>query len=411
MISRSVSAGTLRPDEIDVKRGPVVLAGVDAGSGLDAHRARNGEPARPDLKALLADLELIELRGRGGAGFPFARKLAAAAGSGGRPTVVVNLSEGEPASAKDAALALTVPHLVLDGAATAARALGTRRVHLVVPGSDRQVRDAVDAAVSERAGGRIRYAVHRADDAFVAGQARAVIELMAGRPNRPVTSWQPEAVRGHRGRPTLLSNGETFAHVGLLALHGLDCYLAHGTADEPGTTLLTVNDGHGRRVVEVPFGTSWEAVLAPDDIDGPVLLGGYHGTWAAPGQLRDLTVSRMALAEAGLSLGAGVVLVPDGCPLALAGAITSYLAAESAGRCGPCRLGLPALARALGRVVSGTGGLAETERLCGLVEGRGACAHPDGTARMVRSALVRFPDEVERHARGGCSYRRPGIGA
>lgn len=405
-----MTAEAVRPSGVVVERGPGVLAAIDAGPSLAAHRSWHGEPRRLDLTGLLADLERVQLRGRGGAGFPFARKLATAARSSGRPFVVVNLSEGEPASAKDAALALTAPHLILDGAVTAARLLGTRSVHVVVAGTDQQVRRSLTGAVAERAGDRIRYVVHQADDVFVGGQARAVIELMAGRPNRPVTSWQPEAVRGHRGRPTLLSNGETFAQLALIVLHGVDDYLARGTADEPGSTLLTVLDGLGRRVVEVDFGTPWEAVLAPDDLDRPVLLGGYHGTWAAPGGLRGRTVSRTGLADEGLTLGAGVVLVPDGCPLAFAGAITSYLASQTAGRCGPCRNGLPALAQSLERVTTGFGGLAETERLCSLVEGRGACAHPDGTARMVRSALTRFADEVERHGRGGCAYRRDGLG-
>jgi len=405
-----MTAEAVRPSGVVVERGPAVLAAIDAGPSLAAHRSWYGELRRLDLDGLLADLERVQLRGRGGAGFPFARKLAAAARTSGRPFVVVNLSEGEPASAKDAALALTSPHLVLDGAVAAARVLRTRAVHVVVAGTDQRVRRSITAAVAERAGDRIRYVVHQADDAFVGGQARAVIELMAGRPNRPVTSWQPEAVRGHRGRPTLLSNGETFAQLALIVLRGVDTYLARGTADEPGSTLLTVLDNLGRRVVEVDFGTPWEAVLAPEGLDRPVLLGGYHGTWAAPGQLRDLTVSRTGLAEAGLALGAGVVLVPEGCPLAFAGAITSYLASQTAGRCGPCRNGLPALAHTLERVTAGFGGLTETARLCALVEGRGACAHPDGTARMVRSVLSRFADEVERHGRGGCSYQRDGLG-
>jgi NADH:ubiquinone oxidoreductase subunit F (NADH-binding) len=272
------------------------------------------------------------------------------------------------------------------------------------------VRASIETAVRERASDRVRFVVHRADEAFVAGQATAVIELMAGRPNKPVTSWQPSAVRGHRGRPTLLSNGETYAQLALLVLHGVDAYLAHGTPEEPGTALLTIHDDLGRRVVEAEFGTKWEAVLAQDGVDRPVLLGGYHGTWADAGGLRDLTVSRAGLAAVDLTLGAGVVLVPDGCPLTFATRITSYLAGESAGRCGPCRNGLPSLAGALERVTSGIAGPAETERLCALVERRGACAHPDGTARMVRSVLTRFPGEVDRHARGGCSYHREPIG-
>lgn len=400
----------LGPIGVDVERGPAILSAIEAGPSLSAHRSRHGEPRHLELTPLLADLGRVGLRGRGGAGFPFGRKLEATAEASGRPYVVVNLSEGEPASCKDAALAITAPHLVLDGAVTAARALGSREVHLVVPGADLQVRASIETAVRERAADRVRFVVHRADEAFVAGQATAVIELMAGRPNKPVTSWQPAAVRGHRGRPTLLSNGETYAQLALLVLHGVDAYLAHGTPEEPGTALLTIHDDLGRRVVEAGFGTKWEAVLAQDGVDRPVLLGGYHGTWAAAGELRDLTVSRAGLAAVDLTLGAGVVLVPDGCPLSFATTITSYLAGESAGRCGPCRNGLPALAGALERVTSGVAGPAETERLCALVERRGACAHPDGTARMVRSVLTRFPGEVERHARGGCSYQREPIG-
>ncbi|KAA1426082.1 NADH-ubiquinone oxidoreductase-F iron-sulfur binding region domain-containing protein [Nocardioides antri] len=405
-----MSTDTLRTAEVTVVRGPRLLSAIGGGPSLAAHRALHGSPGRTRLATLLADLERIDLRGRGGAGFPFARKLASTAQARGRATVVVNVSEGEPPSSKDAALATTAPHLILDGAMIAAEALKTRRIHLVVPDNERAVRDAMATAVAERAGERVSWAVHRADDVFVAGQASAVVELMSGRPNRPVTTWQPAAVRGYQGRPTLLSNAETYAQLALLTLHGPDAYVAHGTAAEPGTTLLTVHDGGGRRVVEVELASPWYDVLALEDLGRPVLLGGYHGTWAAAGELRALTVSRVGLAAAGLTLGAGVVLVPDCCPLTFASAVASYLAGESAGRCGPCFNGLPALAAALERVVAGRGGIAEAERLCALVERRGACAHPDGTARMVRSALERFPDEVDRHARGGCSYPRDGRG-
>ena len=264
-----MTARVLGPIGIDVERGPALLAAIDAGPSLAAHRSRHGEPCFPELTPLLADLERVGLRGRGGAGFPFGRKLEATAEASGRPFVVVNLSEGEPASAKDAALALTAPHLVLDGAVIAARVLRSRAVHLVVPGADLQVRASVETAVRERADDRIRFVVHRADEAFVAGQSTAVLELMAGRSNLPVTSWEPAAVRGHRGSPTLLSNGETYAQLALLVLRGVDAYLAHGTPDEPGTTLLTVHDDLGRRVIEAAFGTKWEAVVAPDGVDRP----------------------------------------------------------------------------------------------------------------------------------------------
>ncbi|MBE3075964.1 MAG: oxidoreductase, partial [Actinobacteria bacterium] len=114
-----------------VLQGPALLAGIGQGPGLVAHRRRLGPAPRPSADALVEMARDVDLRGRGGAGFPFAIKLAAAARR--RAVVVVNASEGEPASHKDAALMTCAPHVVLDGAAAVAHALGTREVHIVVP--------------------------------------------------------------------------------------------------------------------------------------------------------------------------------------------------------------------------------------------------------------------------------------
>ena len=161
---------------------------------------------------------------------------------------------------------MRAPHVVLDGAAAVAHALGTREVHVVVPTELPSLRLVVENALRERhaagewrkAGERLHVRLHDAQTAFVAGQAQAVLQLLAGRENLPVTAWQPEAVSGHRGRPTLLSNAETFAQLGHLARVGSAGYAAHGTADEPGTTLLTLRgDGWDPEVREVAFGTPW----------------------------------------------------------------------------------------------------------------------------------------------------------
>lgn len=420
--------GSTPSHEIRVVDGPVLLARLDDGPSLKAHRQRFGPCPAPGLDAIVAATTAVDVRGRGGAGFPFSVKLATAARRR-RRVVVVNLAEGEPASAKDSALAIFVPHRVLDGAASVARALGAHEVHVVVPEDRPVVCGAVTHALAERraAGERLRWTMHRARPAFVAGQARAVLELMAGRENLPVTAWTPEAVSGHRGRATLLSNGETWAQVGALLSGGPEAYRRHGTADEPGTTLLSLGrdiDGtegtegtegtQGPEVVEVSYGTSWSALLTPGQLARPVLLGGYHGTWAAPGELTDAVVSRHGLAALGLAIGAGVVLpLPSGtCPLTHTSEIVGYLAGQSARRCGPCLNGLPALADALARVASleHRGDLdavyarERVDDLLGLVDGRGACAHPDGTVRLVRSLFRAVPDEAMRHASGTCAF-------
>lgn len=387
----------------DVVPGPALLAGASGGPGLAAHRERHGELPDLDLDTLLDLTTRARVRGRGGAGFPFATKLRAAAGRR-RPVVVVNAGEGEPASAKDAALVAAAPHLVLDGAVATARALGARDVHLVLPGERPEVAAALRAAARERQD-RLRVHAHVADARFVAGQETAVLELMAGRPGFPVTAWQPASVEGHRRRPTVLSNAETWAHVGLLAHRGVAGYARHGTDDEPGTTLLTLGV-RGRRstVVEVPYGARLRDVLPAEAWGRPALLGGFHGSWVTWETLASLRVSVDRLRLLGTPLGAGVVLLPapGECPLRLTSRIVDYLAGQSAGRCGPCLNGLPALASALRAVAAGSGRTDRLTTLAGMVERRGACAHPDGTARLVRSLLTALPGEVDAHLRGGC---------
>jgi NADH:ubiquinone oxidoreductase subunit F (NADH-binding) len=391
-----------------VSSGPALLAGVAEGPGLEAHRARFGPAPRPDVEALSRMARDVDLRGRGGAGFPFATKLAITCRAvGRRAVVVVNASEGEPASHKDAALMTCAPHVVLDGAAAVAYALGTREVHIVLSSEVLTLRRVVESALRERAkaGERLRVALHDAQPAFVAGQAQAVLELLAGRENLPVTAWQPEAVSGHRGRPTVLSNAETFAQLGHLARVGSAGYAVHGTADEPGTTLLTVRgDGWDPEVREVAFGAPLVDVLTEAEMTQPLLLGGYHGTWLPPAALRGLTVSRKAITAAGATLGAGVLLPLDGgaCPLVRTAGVVGYLAGQSAGQCGPCLNGLPAMAEEVWALVHGDGSVRRLEELSGLVVRRGACAHPDGTARLVASMMSCFPEEVETHQRGSC---------
>jgi len=167
-------------------------------------------------------------------------------------------------------------------------------------------------------------------------------------------------------------------------------------------------DGWSPEVLEVAFGTPLEQVLTEAELAQPLLLGGYHGTWLRPEQLDGLTVSRDAITAAGATLGAGVMLpLEEGaCPLARTAEIVAYLAGQSARRCGPCLNGLPAMAAEVRELVHGRGSVRRVEELCGLVVRRGACAHPDGTARLVASMLTRFPDEIDEHQMDACVYRR-----
>lgn len=388
------------PTDVSIHHGPALLNGIENGPSLAAHRRQYGELPKVSVEEIMVATERMRMRGRGGAAFPFAVKLRAAA-DGRRPYVVVNLSEGEPASAKDSALALARPHLILDGAVGVARALKAKELHLVYPGDRPAVARAMEQALSERED-RLTIERHQAEPRFVAGQARAVLELIAGRPNLPVTAWQPEAVSGHRRRPTLLSNAETFAQLGRLILVAEHGYRAHGTAEEPGTTLLTITAGAVPEVLEVPFGTRIRDILPPAAVGRPALIGGFHGAWAPWSLLAQAEVSVDGMKANGTPLGAGVVVSSPECPVVFSSRIIDYLAGQSAGRCGPCFNGLPAMAAALREIVSGHDQVARVEQLTGLVTRRGACAHPDGTARLATSLLTVFPHEIDAHLHGTC---------
>ncbi|MDQ1289794.1 MAG: hypothetical protein QG622_3360 [Actinomycetota bacterium] len=396
--------------ELAVAVGPRLLTGILAGPSLVNHRRSWPMPDGVDAADLVRLTDRVRLLGRGGAGFPFNRKLATALGAGRRRTVVVNAAEGEPGSAKDSALLVTAPHLVLDGAEIVANALECPVVRIVVPAERPAVEEALRAAVDERPGKPVSFEVLTTGGSFVSGQARAVIELAEGRPNLPVTSWAPEAVSGIRGRPTLLSNAETYAQIAVAVTLGTEEHSRLGLPEEPGTTLLTIaGDGPGGVVLEVPFGVELERVLAYCGYatGGPVLVGGYHGAWLPAEEVARRRVSRADLLDAGASLGAGVLLPldPASCPVTVTAGIVEYLAGHSAKRCGPCRNGLPALAESLGMLSRGASRSTSTriKELSAVVTGRGACAHPDGTVRLVRSLFRSFPGEIAAHESGRCT--------
>ncbi|MCF6523855.1 ferredoxin [Streptomyces sp. JJ36] len=364
----------------------------------------------PDLRLEeLMDLaENIALRGRGGAGFPFVRKLRAVVDAAGRQgadtAVVVNGSEGEPSCLKDAALLLYAPHLVLDGAVLCANALGAREVALGVTRGD--VERSLQEALAERGPDGPRIRVGRLPERFVTGESSALTSGLDDGPALPTGSPVRTSERGLRGLPTLFSNTETYAQIAVAARLGALGFRETGLPGEPGTVLLTVA---GEHVVEAPTGALLTYVL---DVCGTapgqgVLVGGYHGRWLTPEGAAEAVISRQSLSSLGATLGAGAVLpLPeDTCPVAETVAVTAWLAGESAGQCGPCALGLPALADALRHAADG-GGTASLEAVrtrMRAVEKRGACSHPDGSAGFVSSALGTFPDEFERHAEGaGC---------
>lgn len=402
--------------------GPARLTkGLDRAYRLDwnSHQHFHPRPAPHTIEQLIALAEAGRLCGRGGAAFPLARKLAAVADSAtrrnARTMVVVNATEGEPGSHKDKMLMHRAPHLILDGAALVGTALGAKEI--VVGATEENAATSMERAIVERGiAGRAR--VVRLPERFITGEGGALVRGINGERPIPPGKKRRAAESGVDGLPTLLSNAETFAQLAVLASLGPHEYGFLGTRDEPGTVLLTVT-GAARfpAVVEVPAGLPLAQVL---DLCGAqagdgVLMGGYHGAFLGPEAAMSVQVSRASLKAAGATLGAGIIMPLGGrtCPLGEAVRVARYLAAESAGQCGPCRLGLPDIAGALAELLregDNKEALAILNRAVRLAHGRGACSHPDGVSRFVLSAIATFTADLAAHqASGGCGRPVAGV--
>jgi NADH:ubiquinone oxidoreductase subunit F (NADH-binding) len=363
------------------------------------HVACHGPLPASSPEEILAAADAAQIRGRGGGGFPLGRKLRSAAEHGGG-TVIGNCAEGEPASHKDLALLETAPHLVVDGALLAARAVRAKRV--VLAAHEGTAARRVRAALAERDDVR-RVEVLELPRRYVAGEASSLVRALHGGPALPRQRPAPLATGR---RPHLVQNAETLACLALVA-----------RGERLTSSLLTVGGAVVRPgVIEVELGTTLRAVV--DACGGflepvqAVLVGGYFGRWLPADVALDAVLTVDGMRAVGGVLGAGIVLAlpASACGLAATAQVLRYLADQSARQCGPCLNGLPAMATALEQLAAGratTDVVAQLGRWAGLVTGRGACAHPDGAAALLTSALQVFAADVGRHERGSCG-RGPG---
>jgi NADH:ubiquinone oxidoreductase subunit F (NADH-binding) len=411
------------------RRVPRLLAGLGDGRRADLNSfertygplplpddawSSNRRAARRAASQLIAVVERAGLTGRGGAGFPTARKLRSVASAAGRAVVVANGGEGEPASHKDKLLLTRVPHLVLDGISLAAFAVDANEAYLAVHGEDSRLIGSLEAAIQARDVAMIDpvpIQIIGLDDRYVASEQTAIVHQINAGPGLPTFSPRRTHERGVANRPTAVNNVETLAHLALIARFGDAWFREAGTPSSPGTTLVTVSGEIARPgVYEIELGTPIGEVLmlAGGPVERPqaVLVGGYFGTWL-PAEIAWRTpLSQPALRSIGASMGAGILVVlgESSCGLAETARVVRYLADETAGQCGPCMFGLPALADAMAELGyhGGRGDARERiSRLIPLIEGRGACRHPDGATQLAASSLDAFAYDAHRHDQHG----------
>ena len=390
--------------------GPRLEDGAESFAG---HQARLG--TRPKgTPEMIGVLKASGLTGRGGAEFPAWRKWAVVTEHAeGRAAVVINGSEGEPASHKDQTLLRHRPHLVLDGVQLAAETIGARQAVLYLSRACDEERATLERALAERRSAEVD-SVHvtlvTCPHRYVAGESSAVVNGINTGVAKPTAIPPRPSEHGVDGRPTLVQNTETIAHTALIGRFGASWFRSIGTEASPGTALITVSGAVARPgVYEIPLGVTVDEAIgcAGGTTEAPqaVLLGGYFGTWLPAACTRTLHLDRLELHEAKTSFGCGVIAVlpRSRCGLVEAAHVLTYLAGQSAGQCGPCVFGLRSVASTMTRIARGEGDPADRgllRRWDREIRGRGECHHPDGALRHLQSALTTFDDDLEEHLSG-----------
>jgi NADH-quinone oxidoreductase subunit F len=394
---------------------------------LDDYRARDGYRAfesclRSSSPAdVIAALDAAGLRGRGGAGFPTARKWALALAQPRPKYVVCNGDEGDPGAFMDRLVLESDPHRVVEGLAIAAWAVGAEEgffyVRAEYPQAVRQVREALRQAADAGllgddvlgTGFRLRLEVREGAGAFVCGEETALIASLEGRRGMPRLRPPYPVEHGYRGRPTVINNVETLACVPWILRHGAAAFAAHGTATSKGTKVFALAGKvrHGG-LVEVPMGLTLRRIV--DDLGGgvphgrrlkAVQIGGPSGG-CVPASLLDTPVDYEALAAAGAIMGSGGLVVLDerDCMVDVARYFLRFTRQESCGKCTFCRVGTQRMLEILDRLCTGEARpdeLDKLEELADRVSRTSLCGLGQNAPNPVLSALRHFRGEFEAH--------------
>jgi NADH:ubiquinone oxidoreductase subunit F (NADH-binding) len=422
-VSPASTPGFHRSAQSDSPSGPAGVGRLLPPAGVATwpdHRRHYG-PVLPTCTPSLSDLVRASgLRGRGGAGFPTATKIDAVASGGGRTrrsVVVANCCEGDPTARKDRVLIARAPHLVIDGALVAANAVGADRVVFAVHGGSRSA-ITLRGALAERGAAESAISVVEVPHRFVASEASALVRFLNTGDARPLGRLAPVWESGVDGRPTLVDNAETLAQLALIARFGDRWFRSVGSADEPGTALVTIGGSVPRPgVVEIATGTPILTILAAAGAPpaGWALIGGLAGRWVDLSVVAPTPFTTADLLAAGAVCGVGsiIVLPPGGCLVTETARILHHLADSSARQCGPCMFGLPAIAADMSALAAGDRtALTRLRRRLPTIDRRGACAHPDGAVAVAASAMTVLAGPEAGHlrqhlARRGCRAAAP----
>ncbi len=374
---------------------------------------------------VIAEVKASGLRGRGGAGFPTGLKWSFMPRQFAGPKYLVcNSDEGEPGTCKDRDILMYNPHIVIEGMAIAAYAMGINVGYNYIHGEIFDVYERFEVALEEaRAAGFLGvdlfgsgygFDLHAAHGfgAYICGEETALLESLEGKKGQPRFKPPFPASYGLYGKPTTINNTETFAAVPWIIRNGGAAFLEIGKPNNGGTKVFSVvGDVERPGNFEVPLGTPFAKLL---ELAGGVRNAGSGRTLKAviPGGssapvltaavMMDTTMDYDAIAKAGSMLGSGAVIVMDDtrCMVRSLMRLSYFYMHESCGQCTPCREGTGWLFRMVDRIEHGQGRMADIDLLNSIadnIQGRTICALGDAAAMPVRAMIKNFREEFIHH--------------
>jgi NADH-quinone oxidoreductase subunit F len=396
----------------------------EARGGYQALRKILGKDGGPGMSQdeVVAVVKESSLRGRGGAGFPTGLKWSFMPRQfPGAKYLVCNSDEGEPGTCKDRDIMMFNPHIVIEGMAIAAYAMGTKVGYNYIHGEIFEVYERFEAALEEaRAAGYLgdnifgsdfsfQLHAHHGFGAYICGEETALLESLEGKKGQPRFKPPFPASFGLYGKPTTINNTETFAAVPWIIRNGGKAYLDIGLPNAGGTKIFSVSgDVERPGNYEVPLGTPFPKLLelAGGVRKGRQLKAVIPGGSSAPVLPADImmqtTMDYDGISKAGSMLGSGAVIVMDDsrCMVKSLLRLSYFYMHESCGQCTPCREGTGWLWRLVERIEKGEGRPSDMDLLdsvAGNIMGRTICALGDAAAMPVRGMLKHFRHEFEHH--------------
>lgn len=400
------------------------LNGYIARGGYSALKKILGKDGGPGLtpEQVIAEVKASALRGRGGAGFPTGLKWSFMPRQfPGQKYLVCNSDEGEPGTCKDRDILRYNPHIVIEGMAIAAFAMGITVGYNYIHGEIWETYERFEEALDQaRAAGLLgdkilgsefSFQLHafHGYGAYICGEETALLESLEGKKGQPRFKPPFPASYGLYGKPTTINNTETFAAVPWIINNGGTNYLEIGKPNNGGTKLFSVSgDVELPGNYEVPLGTPFSKLL---ELAGGVrggrklkaVIPGGSSMPVLPADIMMVTdMDYDSIAKAGSMLGSGAVIVMDEtrCMVKSLLRLSYFYYEESCGQCTPCREGTGWLYRMVKRIEEGKGTMEDIEKLGQVadnIQGRTICALGDAAAMPVKAFLKHYMNEFVHH--------------